>query len=84
MRQLIAVVACLLASFASTAKPPNILLIFADDIGYEALNCYGGQKACCKTCGVASKVDKMPAWNGGRILPRKKIGQYRIGVFGGR
>ncbi len=23
-------------------KPPNILLIFADDIGYEALNCYGG------------------------------------------
>lgn len=28
----------------STAEPakPNILLIFADDIGYEALNCYGG------------------------------------------
>lgn len=26
----------------STADRPNILLIFADDIGYEALNCYGG------------------------------------------
>ncbi len=26
---------------AAPAKP-NILLIFADDIGYEALNCYGG------------------------------------------
>lgn len=28
-------------SFAVEAKP-NILLVFADDIGYEALNCYGG------------------------------------------
>lgn len=27
---------------ASAEKRPNILLIFADDIGYEALNCYGG------------------------------------------
>ena len=24
------------------AERPNILLIFADDLGYEALNCYGG------------------------------------------
>lgn len=27
---------------ASAAERPNVLLIFADDIGYEALNCYGG------------------------------------------
>ncbi|MFK7910846.1 MAG: sulfatase-like hydrolase/transferase [Akkermansiaceae bacterium] len=27
---------------AHAGKRPNILLIFADDIGYEALNCYGG------------------------------------------
>ena len=27
---------------AAREKYPNILLIFADDIGYEALNCYGG------------------------------------------
>ena len=27
--------------FAETKKP-NIIFIFADDIGYEALNCYGG------------------------------------------
>jgi arylsulfatase A-like enzyme len=26
----------------AAVKKPNILLIFADDIGYEALNCYGG------------------------------------------
>ncbi len=28
---------------AAAAERPNILLIFADDIGYEALNSYGGQ-----------------------------------------
>lgn len=33
----------LLPRFVQSAPPPNILLIFADDIGYEALNCYGGQ-----------------------------------------
>ena len=27
---------------AGAAEPPNLLLIFADDIGYEALGCYGG------------------------------------------
>lgn len=33
-----------LAVTAAAADPrPNILLIFADDIGYEALNCYGGR-----------------------------------------
>jgi arylsulfatase A len=33
----------LLFILSSTAeKKPNIIFIFADDIGYEALNCYGG------------------------------------------
>jgi arylsulfatase A-like enzyme len=32
----------LLCTGTAWAKQPNILLIFADDIGYEALNCYGG------------------------------------------
>ncbi len=27
---------------AAAAERPNVLLIFADDIGYEALGCYGG------------------------------------------
>jgi arylsulfatase A-like enzyme len=31
-----------LCALAPSAPRPNILLIFADDIGYEALNCYGG------------------------------------------
>lgn len=34
---------CAICGQESQAAPrPNILLIFADDIGYEALNCYGG------------------------------------------
>ncbi|MCU0779536.1 MAG: sulfatase-like hydrolase/transferase [Akkermansiaceae bacterium] len=32
----------LLSPAALAAERPNILIIFADDIGYEALNCYGG------------------------------------------
>ncbi|GAA5509970.1 sulfatase-like hydrolase/transferase [Novipirellula caenicola] len=31
-----------LAFHVSAAEKPNILMIYADDIGYEALNCYGG------------------------------------------
>jgi arylsulfatase A-like enzyme len=27
---------------SAVAAQPNILLIYADDIGYEALNCFGG------------------------------------------
>ncbi len=29
-------------AICQAAERPNILLIFADDLGYEALNCYGG------------------------------------------
>jgi arylsulfatase A len=38
---MLAAMACF-ATLAAAAEKPNILLIFADDIGYEALNSYGG------------------------------------------
>jgi hypothetical protein len=43
MRILRFIALSLLGNFSALAdKRPNILLIFADDIGYEALNSYGG------------------------------------------
>src|SRR5688500_12777350 len=36
-------VAIIVTSACSAEGKPNILFIVADDIGYEALNCYGGQ-----------------------------------------
>lgn len=42
---LVVVFSLLVARAANTAEPadkPNILLIYVDDLGYEALNCYGG------------------------------------------
>ncbi|MEP3900764.1 MAG: sulfatase-like hydrolase/transferase [Rhodopirellula bahusiensis] len=35
-------VLCSAAEPSSVTPPPNILMIYADDLGYEALNCYGG------------------------------------------
>ncbi len=44
MKILLTIACGILACGASAlAERPNILLIFADDIGYEALNSYGGQ-----------------------------------------
>ena len=40
--RLVACCGLFLAWLVTAAEKPNILLIFADDIGYEALNCYGG------------------------------------------
>ena len=43
MRVLWLIVAGILGGYPAHADDrPNLLLIFADDIGYEALNCYGG------------------------------------------
>ena len=42
-KRLIALFAfAVLCTAPAADKHPNILLIFADDIGYEALGCYGG------------------------------------------
>ncbi|MCA9224629.1 MAG: sulfatase-like hydrolase/transferase, partial [Planctomycetales bacterium] len=32
---------CLLACTAAASQPPNIVLIVADDLGYNELGCYG-------------------------------------------
>lgn len=37
------VVFAFLVSTASTAEPPNVLLIMADDLGFSDLGCYGGE-----------------------------------------
>lgn len=39
---IVATVASILGSHAAAADKPNILFVYADDIGYEALNSYGG------------------------------------------
>ena len=42
MRILICLAAILLTTWTQ-AKPPNVLLIMADDMGYSDLGCYGGE-----------------------------------------
>jgi len=37
------VVLCCLISISSAASKPNILVIYADDMGYNELSCYGGK-----------------------------------------
>ncbi|MCM8542014.1 MAG: sulfatase-like hydrolase/transferase [Lentisphaeraceae bacterium] len=42
MRMKLTILLFLLCISTFAAKKPNIIFIFADDIGYEAVNCYGG------------------------------------------
>jgi len=37
------VVPCALLSFSASAKKPNVIVIFADDLGYGDVQCYGGK-----------------------------------------
>jgi len=49
---------CLLTVFFTTwtnAKPPNVLLIMADDMGYSDLGCYGGEIETPHLDGLAQK-----------------------------
>src|SRR5688500_20376730 len=45
-----AIVACLILGMATNARaddprPPNVVLIFADDLGYGDLGCYGSKNS---------------------------------------
>ena len=41
--RLLALVAltCVLSAFAAAQRPPNIVLLYSDDIGWGDLGCYG-------------------------------------------
>jgi arylsulfatase A len=57
---------------AAPADKPNILLIFADDIGYEALNCYGGLDFETPTSTAwRSKASVSPAPTPARSAPHR-------------
>jgi arylsulfatase A-like enzyme len=43
MKSLLLLPVLLMLSSQSTAAPPNIVLILADDLGYSDLGCYGGE-----------------------------------------
>ena len=43
MKRLGLIAALLLGATMEAARPPNILLILADDLGYSDLGCYGGE-----------------------------------------
>ena len=46
-----------LASIAAESTPPNVLLIYVDDMGYNDLGCYGAQDPGIKT----PNIDRLAA-----------------------
>ena len=49
MRSLIVVLLTGLAAIAGAADKPNIVFIFADDLGIGDVNCYGGDRCLIET-----------------------------------
>lgn len=71
----------LILAFPANAKPPNIVVIFADDLGYGDLACYGSKKS--KT----PSIDKL-AQEGMRftdfLVPANVCGPSRAALLTGR
>ena len=44
MKKLLPFLSLLLPTFGHSADKPNLVLIFADDLGYGDLSCYGATK----------------------------------------
>ncbi len=52
---------CGTAAIAAPAEKPNVLLIYADDMGYNELSCYGGKHV--PTPNIDSPGQRRPAFH---------------------
>ena len=52
-----------LSSNVSRPKPPNIVLIMSDDMGYSDIGCYGSEISTPNLDDLASNAARCPFWH---------------------